>query len=68
MVAFIKLTQSAGDVVYVNPDLIVRFRASGNQTLLVFSKDDSVTVKERLEDVVRLLQPSSPVEPARLEA
>ncbi len=59
MAAFIKLTQSAGDVVYVNPELVVRFRSSGNQTLLVFSKDDSVTVKEKLEEVARLLQPSS---------
>ena len=60
MAAFVKLTQGAGDVIYVNPAMIVRFRASGNQTVLVFSKDDSVTVKEKLEDVALLLhQPPS---------
>ncbi len=69
MATFIKLTQSGGDAVYVNPALIVRLRsASGGQTLLVFSKDDSVTVKENLEDVARLLQSSPAAQPERLEA
>ena len=69
MTVLVKLTQSSGDAVYVNPAHVVRVRgASANQTLIIFSKDDSVTVKERLDEVVRLLQQPAAAQAERASA
>ena len=66
MAAFVKMTQSTGDVVFINPEHVARFRvATAGQTLILFSKEDTVTVRERIEDVAQLLQ--RPVLKAQLE-
>lgn len=57
MAAFVKMTQSTGDVVFINPEHVARFReAAPGQTLILFAKDDTVTVRERIQDVAAMLQ------------
>ena len=57
MAIFVKLTHSTGDPVFVNPEMVIRFRSTtAGHTLIIFTKEDSVTVKESTEDVGYLLQ------------
>ena len=57
MAIFVRLTHSTGDPVYVNPEMVIRFRStSAGHTLIIFTKEDTVTVKESTEDVGYLLQ------------
>lgn len=57
MAVFVKLTHSTGEPMYVNPEMVIRFRTTtAGYTLIIFTKEDTVTVKESTEEVRHLLQ------------
>lgn len=57
MAVFVRLTHSTGEPMFVNPEMVIRFRTTTNgHTLIIFTKEDTVTVKESLEEVGYLLQ------------